>query len=113
MDNKTFKSILALLAGFVVVVVLSLSTDVVLPALHFYPPWGASMVGFEGTLLLATIYRTIFGVAGSYNTARLAPNRHMGHALVGGIIGLVLSIVGAAVTWKDRKSTRLNSSHRH
>ena len=99
MDKNILKSIAALLAGFVVVVVLSLGTDVVLHALQVYPPWGASMVGFEGTLLLAAIYRTIFGVIGSYITARLAPDRPMGHALVGGIIGLVLSIAGAAVTW--------------
>ena len=99
MDKNILKSTAALLAGFVVVVVLSLGTDVVLHAIHFYPPWGASMAGFEGTLLLATIYRTMFGVIGSYITARLAPDRPLGHAIVGGIIGLVLSIVGAAVTW--------------
>lgn len=99
MDKNILKSVAALLAGFVVVVVLSLGSDVVLHAIHFYPPWGASMVGFEGTLLLATFYRTLFGVLGSYITARLAPDRPMGHALVGGVIGLVLSIVGAAVTW--------------
>ena len=98
--NKTIlKSIGALLAGFVLVVVLSLITDIVLHALHVFPPWGQSMVGFDGALLLATVYRTIYGVVGSYITARLAPDRPMGHALVGGCVGLVLSIVGAAVTW--------------
>ena len=99
MNKNISKSIAALLAGFAVVVVLSLGTDVVLHALHVYPPWGASMVGFEGTLLLATIYRTIFGVIGSYITARLAPDRPMGHALVGGAIGVALRIAGAAGTW--------------
>jgi hypothetical protein len=57
------------------------------------------MVGFDGALLLATAYRTVFGVVGSYIIARLAPNRPMQHALVGGVVGLVVSIVGAAVTW--------------
>ncbi len=99
MSKSILKSIVALLAGFVVVVVLSLGTDIVLHKLHVFPPWGESMVGFDGALLLATIYRTIFGVVGSYITARLAPDRPMGHALVGGVIGLVLSIVGAAATW--------------
>lgn len=57
------------------------------------------MAGFDGALLLATIYRTVYGVLGSYITAWLAPSRPMGHALVGGAIGLAVSILGAAVTW--------------
>jgi len=57
------------------------------------------MAGFGGALLLATIYRTVYGVLGSYITAWLAPSRPMGHALVGGAIGLAVSILGAAVTW--------------
>jgi len=52
-----------------------------------------------GPLLLATVYRTVYGVLGSYIIARLAPDRPMQHALVGGFVGLVVSILGAAVTW--------------
>jgi hypothetical protein len=99
MDKNIFKSIVALLAGFVVVVVLSLGTDIVLHKLNVFPPWGESMVGYDRALLLATIYRTVFGVIGSYITARLAPIRPMVHALIGGAIGVVLSIAGAAATW--------------
>ena len=57
------------------------------------------MVGFDAALLLATVYRTVYGVGGSYLIARLAPDRPMQHALVGGVVGLAVSIVGAAVTW--------------
>jgi hypothetical protein len=57
------------------------------------------MVGFAGALILATVYRTVFGVLGSYITARVAPNQPMGHALVGGIIGLILTVAGAAASW--------------
>lgn len=39
------------------------------------------------------------GVAASYITARLAPDRPMQHALAGGFLGMVLAAVGAAVTW--------------
>lgn len=99
MKNKTLKSIGALLAGFVVVVILSLGTDLVLHAARVFPPWGESMVGYDGALLLATIYRTIYGVVGSYITAGLAPDRPMGHALVGGLMGLVICIAGAVATW--------------
>jgi hypothetical protein len=57
------------------------------------------MAGFDGPLLVATVYRTVYGVAASYIIARLAPDRPMQHALVGGLLGLVVSIVGAAATW--------------
>jgi hypothetical protein len=80
-------------------VVLSLGTDIVLHVIGVFPPWGASMVGFDGALLLATAYRTVYGVAASYIIARLAPDRPMLHALVGGFVGLAVSIFGAAVTW--------------
>ncbi len=93
------RSIGAVLAGILVGVVLSLSTDVVLHSIGVFPPWGQSMVGFEGALLLATAYRTVYGVACSYITARLAPDRPMPHALVLGALGLAVSILGAAVTW--------------
>jgi hypothetical protein len=93
------RSVAAVLAGMVVGIILTLGTDIVLHAIGVFPPWGHSMVGFDGVLELATVYRTIYGIAASYLIARLAPARPMQHALVGGFIGLVVSILGAAVTW--------------
>jgi len=93
------RSINAVLAGMLVGIVLTIGTDIVLHAIGVFPPWGQSMVGFDGALLLATVYRTVYGVAASYIIARLAPDRPMQHALVGGVVGLAVSIVGAAVTW--------------
>src|SRR6185312_2196137 len=91
------RSIGALLAGFVVVVILSLGTDLALHAAGIFPPLGQVMS--NALFLLATFYRTVYAVVGSYITARLAPDRPMGHALLGGGIGLVLAVVGAVVTW--------------
>jgi hypothetical protein len=48
---------------------------------------------------LATLYRAIYGILGSYVIARLAPNRPMGHSLLAGILGLVMSSLGAAAAW--------------
>jgi hypothetical protein len=93
------RSIGAVLAGMVVGIVLSLGTDVVLHKAHVFPPWGASMAGYDGALLFATIYRTIYGVVGSYIAARLAPRRPMLHAMVLGTLGFVVSILGAVMTW--------------
>ncbi len=91
------RSVGALFAGFVVVVILSISTDIALRGAGIFPPLGQVMS--DALLGLATIYRSVFAVVGSYVTARLAPDRPMQHALVGGVIGLGLSIVGAALAW--------------
>jgi hypothetical protein len=80
-------------------IVLTLGTDVVLHVIGVFPPWGQSMAGFDGALLLATVYRTVYGIAGSYLAARLAPGRPMLHALILGAIGLGVSILGTVVTW--------------
>jgi hypothetical protein len=93
------RSIVAVLVGMIVGIVATIVTDIVLHEIAVFPPWGASMVGYDGALLLATVYRTVYGIAASYIIARLAPNRPMQHALVGGFIGLVVSILGAALTW--------------
>jgi uncharacterized MnhB-related membrane protein len=93
------RSIGAILAGVVVGIVLSLGTDIVLHVIGVFPPWGQSMVGFDGPLLLATVYRAIYGVAASYVIARLAPDRPMAHALVGGVLGLAAGTLGAILTW--------------
>ena len=69
-------------------------------ALHatgIFPPFGQPMG--DALFLLATAYRIVYGVAGSYIAARLAPDRPMQHALALGVVGLVLSIAGAVAMW--------------
>jgi hypothetical protein len=87
----------ALFAGLVAVVVLSLGTDIALHAVGLFSALGQRMS--DALFVLATAYRTVNGMVGSHITARLAPNRPMGHALVGGLIGVALSTLGAVVTW--------------
>ena len=91
------RSVWALLAGFLFVVILSLVTDALFHKLGVFPPVGEYTP--DKPLLLATAYRVIFGIIGSYITARLAPHSPMRHALIGGCIGIVLGTLGAAVTW--------------
>lgn len=93
------RSIAAVLAGMFAGLILTLGTDVVLHAIGVFPPWGQSMAGFENALLLATVYRAVYGVLGSYLAARLAPYRPMLHALILGVIGLGVTILGTTVTW--------------
>jgi hypothetical protein len=97
--RRISRSISALLAGIFMGIILTIGTDILLHKIGVFPPWGASLVGFEGALLLATAYRTVYGVAASYLIARFAPDRPMQHALVGGLVGFAVSTLGAVVTW--------------
>ena len=98
MSKNTFKSIGAILAGFVTVFVLSTATDYVLESIGIFPPQSEGLF-VTWMLLLALIYRCIYTVAGGYVTAALAPNRPMRHALILGIIGTVAATLGVVVGW--------------
>jgi hypothetical protein len=91
------RSVAAVIAGIVTGVVLSIGSDLAMHALGFLPPLGERAT--DGSLAVATIYRTIYGVLGAYVTARLAPYRPMLHAMVLGSLGLLVTIAGAAATW--------------
>ena len=94
---NTLRSIGAILAGMVTVIVLSLGTDVILHATGIYPPWFQPMA--DALWVLALAYRIVYGVIGGYVAARFAPNQPMKHALIVGFIGLALTIVGVAMHW--------------
>jgi Na+/citrate or Na+/malate symporter len=94
---RILRSIGAVLAGIVVGVALTLGTDAILHATAVFPLQGQRTS--DPLLLLATLYRTLYGVASAYITARLAPSRPMAHALAGGVIGLIVSTIGAVATW--------------
>ena len=91
------RSIGALLGGFFTVVILAIGTDILLHVTGIFPTLGQPMS--DALLGLATGYRNVYAVIGSYLTARLAPDRPMGHALVGGAIGFILATIGAVATW--------------
>ena len=89
------RSIWAVVAGFLVVVALSIGTDLILHAVGFYS--GPKLDDKQSAI--ATIYRTLYAVLGSYITARLAPNKPLKHALIGAAIGTLIAAVGALATW--------------
>ena len=89
------RSILAVFLGLLAVLVLSLGTDQLLHMAGVYPPWGEPMRE-TGDNLLALAYRLVYGIIGGYVTARFAPRNPMRHAIVLGVVGTVLSILGAA-----------------
>jgi hypothetical protein len=95
------RSVVALLAGMFAGILLSVArTWCFMPFLFFLRgegPWSATIKPFCSQRCI--IYRTIYGVFGRYLTARLAPIRPMQHALILGILGLAVCILGAATTW--------------
>ena len=95
--RQTGRSVWAIVAGFLLVVILSIGTDFVMEKIGIFPELGKRMS--DQLFVLATAYRTIYAILGSYLTARLAPNRPMRHAMVGAVIGMVLGTVGTIVTW--------------
>ena len=92
------KSIWAVAAGFLTVVILSTLTDFVLESLKIFPPIGQGLF-VTWMLLVAFLYRSLYTVLGGYLTARLAPNRPMRHAVILGIVGIVAGTVGVIVWW--------------
>jgi hypothetical protein len=97
LPRRRGRSAVALVTGLLVGVILSLGTDQILHVLKIYPPWGQTMS--DELFMLATAYRVVYTILGSYIAARLAPYRPMSHAMVLGVVGLVVSIAGAAATW--------------
>jgi peptidoglycan/LPS O-acetylase OafA/YrhL len=87
----------AVLAGVIVVVTLDVGIDVIMHATGIYPSWFKPMS--TRLWLLAIGYRMVDGVMAGYIVARLAPDRPVTHAVVFGLIGVVMSIAGVIGTW--------------
>jgi hypothetical protein len=94
-----WRGLLAIFAGIVVSIVLTLGSDALLRLVGVLPPAGQK--AGSGPLLFAVVYRCVYGVIGAYITARLAPYKPMGHVLVGGTMGLAANALGAIATWNQ------------
>lgn len=91
------KSIGAILAGLIFIGITHNLVDYILESLGIFTP---KTQKFDTTWMVvtATIYRTLLSIAGCFVTGILAPSRPMLHAMILGVIGLVLSTVAAIVT---------------
>ena len=93
------KGALAILAGLLLTTVLAIACDALL--LRLFPgkfgPNGAT--GDTLILLAVLLYCSFFEFLGGYVTARLAPDRPVGHAVVFGLVGLALSVLSTIGRW--------------
>ena len=102
MDRSILKSIGAILAGIVTGAILSVGTDFALETTGIFPTPGQGFF-IWWMLLLALTYRGVYTVVSGYVTAALAPNRPMRHAVILGIIGVAVTILGSIANW-DKSS---------
>lgn len=95
--NRTWKSIWAVVAGVLFIVIATTLVDIVLHLIGVYPPMGEPMT--DALAVLASSYRLILSIAGAWLTARLAPERPMKYALILGVVGTILGLFGVIQTW--------------
>jgi hypothetical protein len=93
------RSIFAIVMGSVAGIAVTIATDVLLHAIHLFPPLDQRVP--DALLVLATAYRTVYSIGASYLIARLAPYSPMKHALAGGAIGLIANAAGTVATWNS------------
>jgi hypothetical protein len=91
------RSIWALVAGVLFIVIVTTLVDIVLHATGVFPPMDQP-IG-NRLAVLATAYRVVISIAGAWVTARLAPAQPMKHALALGYVGVVLGLIGVIATW--------------
>src|SRR5262245_65729181 len=91
------RSIWSVVAGVLFIIVVTTLVDIVLHVTKVFPPIDRPID--DPLALLATAYRIVIGIAGAWLTAKLAPDRPMRHAMILGVVGVVLGLVGVVVTW--------------
>jgi hypothetical protein len=91
------KSIWAVVAGVLFIIVVTTLVDIALHALSVFPSMDQPLDDRLATL--ATSYRIVISIVGAWLTARLAPAKPMKHALILGLVGTILGLVGVVATW--------------
>ena len=91
------RSIWAVVAGILAIIIVTTIVDILLHLAHVFPPMDQRLS--DPLALLATSYRIVIGIGGAWLTAWLAPRKPMKHALILGVVGVVLALVGVVVTW--------------
>jgi len=97
MKKNLGKSVWAVLAGVMGIIIVTTLVDIALHIAGIYPPPGQPLT--DALALVASSYRLVIGIAGGYLAAKLAPDRPLWHALILGYVGVALGLVGVIATW--------------
>jgi hypothetical protein len=95
MSSATGKSVWAVVAGVLFIIIVTTLIDVALHVAKIYPSEKLT----DTLALLASSYRLVISIAGAYLTAKLAPANPLKHAMILGYVGAVLGLVGLVATW--------------
>jgi hypothetical protein len=99
MNKKIIRSILAVIAGFIAVIILSIGTDLLLVKTGIFPPQNEPDSYEWWMLLTALIYRSIYSIAGGLITALIAPGKPLVHSMILGVIGILSATAGIVLNW--------------
>lgn len=90
------RSVLAIVAGFFFIGLLSVGTDGIIRGLYPNAFTADSGTSNTGILVASIVYVGIYAIAGCWLAAALAGRRPMLHALILGLLGLALNLAGVA-----------------
>ncbi len=96
---NTAKSIGAVFAGFLTVVILSVGADAVLESAGIFPPPSKQELYVTWMLAVAFAYRSVFAVAGGYVAAALSPERPERQVKALAILGTLGGTAGVIYGW--------------
>jgi hypothetical protein len=100
MNTAAKQSLWAVFAGILFVITVTTLVDTVLHAAGIFPPLGDPID--DRLSLIATFYRGVIGIAAGYLTAKLAPSNPMNHALILGVVGMILGTLGVVASWGSK-----------
>ncbi len=96
-DPSPFKSLGAIVAGFIATVVITTLVDMIMHQTGVFPSFDVVMS--DELFMLALSYRIILNSFGCFIAAKLAPYFPMKHAFALGIFGMIMAGVGAYMMW--------------
>ena len=97
MTTNTWRSIGAVGAGVLTIILVTTLVDIALHAAGVFPAVHQPIN--DSLALLASSYRLVISIAGAWLTARLAPDRPLHHAMILGYVGTLLGLLGVVTTW--------------
>ena len=92
---KALRSVLAVLAGFLVIGVLAFGTGRIFQAMSPAQFHASGAPTTTAMMLVQLLYVGVYATFGCWLSGYLAPNRPMAHALAVGVLGLALNIPSA------------------
>jgi hypothetical protein len=97
MNKNIFKSIGAVIAGFLTAIFLTVGTDAVMEGIGFFSTNPETYT--SRMLFVALVYRTVFTGLGGFVIGKLAPYKPMNHVAVMAVISALLGIGGIVAEW--------------